>query len=253
MRHASVVARRIASLGSRGLRQRIRRRGGAIRRRQWRREGRRQRQRRRRRDGGQRWHRLARWLGRNGGQRAGSAGNAGNAGNGGTAGGSGGTAGTAGNGGTAGTGAGCGAAPSVQCGTGGPCSFPQGVPDPDFYHWACTFQETDKSVDDAVNAVMANLSGCGVGSDCVITTVGGSTINEICQNWFAAVAAELRNQGYCAGQHAESSTDEIAVSNTCCEGKWYGYHICNYGGGKVVWNPGARRGWWMIKPSYCAP
>ncbi|MCA9596477.1 MAG: hypothetical protein KC776_24345, partial [Myxococcales bacterium] len=156
-------------------------------------------------------------------------------------------------GGAAGAGAGCGAAAAVQCGTGGPCAFPQGVPDPDFIAAACTYQDTDKSVDDAVNAVMATLSGCGVGSDCPITTVGGSDVNEICQNWFAAVTAELRNQGFCAGQHAVGSTDEIAVSNTCCEGKWYGYHICNYGGGKVVWNPGARRGWWQIQSSYCTP
>ena len=156
-------------------------------------------------------------------------------------------------GGAAGAGAGCGAAAAVQCGTGGPCAFPQGVPDPDFIAAACTYQDTDKSVDDAVNAVMATLSGCGVGSDCPITTVGGSDVNEICQNWFAAVTAELRNQGFCAGQHAVGSTDEIAVSNTCCEGKWYGYHIGNYGGGKVVWNPGARRGWWQIQSSYCTP
>jgi len=38
---------------------------------------------------------------------------------------------------------------------------------------------------------------------------------------------------------------------TGCGGKWYGYHICNYGGPKVVWNPGARRGWWAINPAYC--
>ncbi len=160
-------------------------------------------------------------------------------------------------GGAAGTAAGgsaaCGAAASVQCGTGGPCSFPQGVPDPDFINVACTYQDTDSSVDAAVNSVMASLSGCGVGSDCTITGFAGTTIDEICQSWFAAVTQELRAQGFCAGQHSVGSTDEIAVSNTCCEGKWYGYHICNYGGGKVVWNPGARRGWWMITPSYCSP
>jgi hypothetical protein len=187
------------------------------------------------------------WPGGTGGGAGTSVASGGAAGAGGAAGG-GGTAG-----GTGGTGAGCGAAPPVQCGTGGPCSFPQGVPDPAFVASACTYQDTDKAVDDAVNAVMGSLSGCGIGSDCTITTVGGSSVDEICQNWFAAVATELRNQGYCAGQHTEGHTDEIAVSNTCCEGKWYGYHICNYGGGKVVWNPGARRGWWMIEPSYCYP
>ena len=62
---------------------------------------------------------------------------------------------------------------------------------------------------------------------------------------------ELRAQGLSAGQHEVGQTDEIAVSNTGCTGEWYGYHICNYGGPKVVWNPGARRGWWAIDPGYC--
>ncbi len=162
-----------------------------------------------------------------------------------------GTAGASGAG--SGGAAGCGAAPAVQCSGGAPCQFPQGVPDSDFIASACTYQDTDSSVDAAVNAAMASLTGCGVGSDCPITGFAGATADEICQSWFAAVTAELRGQGYCAGQHAVGSTDEIAVSNTCCDGKWYGYHICNYGGPKVVWNPGARRGWWMIDASYCAP
>lgn len=185
------------------------------------------------------------------------------------AGGTAGTGATAGQGGGSGTGAGgtagsggsaqggSGGCPSAgwtyQCATSCPGSFPQGVPDSDFIESACSYGDTDKTVDQAVNAVMASLSGCSVGSDCPITVVAGTTANEICQNWFAAVTQALRAQGYCAGQHAVGSTDEIAVNNTCCEGKWYGYHICNYGGAKVVWNPGARRGWWAIKSSYCGP
>jgi hypothetical protein len=142
---------------------------------------------------------------------------------------------------------------TFQCATACPSSFPQGVPDSDFIENACSYGDTDHAVDNAVNQVMASLTGCGIGSDCPITVVAGTTTNEICQNWFAAVTQALRAQGYCAGQHAVGSTDEIAVNSTCCEGKWYGYHICNYGGAKVVWNPGARRGWWAIKASYCGP
>jgi hypothetical protein len=176
----------------------------------------------------------------------------------------GGSAGSA-QGGTAGTSSGAsagvasggcpsgGVAGSIACGAGGPCEFPQGVPDNEFIATACKYEDTDPSVDAAVNTVMASLTGCGIGSDCPITIFPTTEVNTICQSWFAAVAAELRAQGYCAGQHAFGSTDEIAVSNTCCEGKWYGYHICNYGGAKVVWNPGARRGWWMINPTYCGP
>lgn len=136
-------------------------------------------------------------------------------------------------------------------GTGGPCEFPQGVPDSDFTCSATSYQDTDPAVDAAVNQVMTALTGCGVASDCPLTGFAGTNSDEICQSWFAAVTKELRAKGYCAGQHAVGSTDEIAVSNTGCQGKWYGYHICNYGGPKVVWNPGARRGWWLIAPAYC--
>ena len=172
-------------------------------------------------------------------------------------GGSGGAAGTqaGGSGGaTTGGSAGAGGEPCEgQGGSGGPCAFPQGVPDPDFFCWAGAYQDTDPAVDAAVNAVMVELSGCNAGSDCTITGFPGTTVEEICQSWFAAVTDRLREQGFCAGQHIVGHTDEIAVSDTGCTGKWFGYHICNYGGGKVVWNPGARRGWWMIEPSYCPP
>lgn len=143
---------------------------------------------------------------------------------------------------------------AVTCVHNAPCSFPQGVPDPEgFIGTATSYSDTDPAVDAAVNAVMVSLTGCGVSSDCDIVGFPGATTEEICQSWFVAVTQALRDQGFCAGQHVLGSTDEIAVSNTCCEDKWYGYHICNYGGPKVVWNPGARRGWWMIDPNYCGP
>ncbi len=183
-------------------------------------------------------------------------------GTGGTGGTSGGDGGQAGAGGTQSAGAGAqtggvaGSGGSIcegHGGSGGPCAFPQGVPESDYPCSATSYQDTDPTVDADVNAVMASLSGCSPGSDCTITVVPGTNFDEICQNWFAAVTQALREQGYCAGQHEVGHTDEIAVSNTGCTGKWYGYHICNYGGGKVVWNPGARRGWWMILPSHCPP
>ena len=130
--------------------------------------------------------------------------------------------------------------------------FPQGVPDPDgFIASASSYQDTDPVVDAAVNAAMQKLTGCNPGSDCPITGLPGANADEVCQSWFAAVTAELRAQGFCAGQHVVGSTDEIAVTNVSCNTKWYGYHVCNYGGPKVVWNPGARRGWWMIAAQYC--
>ena len=146
---------------------------------------------------------------------------------------------------------GCGWVAPPAPGWAGGCAFPQGVPDESFIGTACAYQDTDPAVDAAVNAVMTALSGCGVGSDCALVGVRDGSVEEVCQAWFAAVTQALRDQGYCAGQHAVGSTDEIAVSDTGCAGKWYGYHICFYGGPKVVWNPGARRGWWAIDPAYC--
>lgn len=57
---------------------------------------------------------------------------------------------------------------------------------------------------DLVNAVMAAITGCEVGSDCLLK---GKTA----QSWQAEVEAALRQHQVCAGQHAPD-TDEIAVS-----------------------------------------
>lgn len=139
------------------------------------------------------------------------------------------------------------ACPSVATG----CAFPQGVPEAEFSSTAASYADTDPAVDAAVNAAMTKLTGCPAGTSCSLMAFTGANADLKCQSWFAAVTAELRAQGFCAGQHEVGSTDEIAVSNTGCPGKWYGYHVCNYGGPLVVWNPGARRGWWQINPARC--
>lgn len=180
-----------------------------------------------------------------GGAGSGSGGSGGGTGS--STGGSGGSTGssTGGSGGSA-VGGGTGGSPGVSTGA----SFPQGVPESGFIAAATSYGDTDPSVDAAVNAVMVLLTGCGVGSSCSLSASAGATTDEKCQSWFAAVTAALRAQGFDAGQHQEGGTDEIAVSSTGCTGKWYGYHVCSYGGPTVVWN-GARRGWWRIDPSYC--
>jgi hypothetical protein len=38
---------------------------------------------------------------------------------------------------------------------------------------------------------------------------------------------------------------------TGCGGLWFGYHVFNYGGLKVVWNNGAQRGSWSINQAHC--
>jgi hypothetical protein len=137
--------------------------------------------------------------------------------------------------------------PAVPAG----CSFPQGVPDADFIATSNSYADTDPVVDALVNAAASKLTGCPVGSTCSLGNFPGTTPEARCQSWFNALTAELRAQGLCAGLHEVGVTDEIAVSNTGCPGKWYGYHACYYGGPTVVWNPGARREWWQINPARC--
>lgn len=130
----------------------------------------------------------------------------------------------------------------VTCPASSGCTFPQGVPDADF----TAHSDTNAALADTINGVMEGLSGCSRGSDC---DLGASYPDP--QQWFAAVNARLRALGYCAGQHEDGATDEIAVSTTGCAGLWYGYHVFHYGVMKVVWNPGAQRGSWSIPATDC--
>jgi hypothetical protein len=134
-----------------------------------------------------------------------------------------------------------------DCSGSGDCAFPQGVPDEAFSGGS----QNNPALGDRVNAVMRDLTGCNIGSTCSLSTYAGATADEKCQSWFAAVNAALRAQGLCAGLHEEGVTDEIAVSDTGCTGRWYGYHVCYYGGPTVVWSPGAQRGYYEILPAYC--
>lgn len=140
---------------------------------------------------------------------------------------------------------------AAPCDDDNAAAFPLNVPEEGFIAAATSSSDTDPAVDAAVNDVMVALTGCGVSSSCDLSGYAGANAHEQCQSWFAAVTSELRARGYHAGQHEAGITDEIAVSNTGCAGRWYGYHVCNYGGPLVVWSPGARRGWWMIDPAYC--
>lgn len=68
-----------------------------------------------------------------------------------------------------------------------------------------------------VNAAMKRLRPhCEVGGDCLINDYTR-------QSWQAAVNAELRKAGFCAGQHTPS-TDEIAVAVKASD-PWQGFHV----------------------------
>lgn len=118
------------------------------------------------------------------------------------------------------------------------CSFPQGLPEGEY-----TGAEASSTKAALVNAVMAEITGCNVGSRCLH---GKSP-----QEWMQLVVAAIRERGTCAGQHIDGQTDEIAVKvdNAC---RWEGYHITTHGANPtVVWAPGAVRPSWIIPSRYC--
>jgi hypothetical protein len=118
--------------------------------------------------------------------------------------------------------------------------FPQGVPESDF-----TGGPTTSVLGTQVNAAIERVTRCPKGTDCP-TGMGAD-------EFFGKVNAELRSTGLWAGRHDDEppgASDEIAVA-TSCEGWWESYHIYNYGGGKVVWSPGAARPAYKIDPKWC--
>ena len=107
---------------------------------------------------------------------------------------------------------------------------------------------TTLAIGPMVNRVMSDLTGCSEGSDCFH---GEGPGEQGAQRWMAKVNAELRKRGLCAVQHQTGITDEIAV-NTACDGPFEGFHVANYGSGKVVWSPGAARPSWIPTKGVCS-
>jgi hypothetical protein len=118
------------------------------------------------------------------------------------------------------------------------CDFPQGVPEHEFTGLPVSSEHAS-----TVNEVMAEITGCNVGSRCVH---GKSP-----QEFMRLVVVALRERGLCAGQHITGHTDEIAVASSC-EGVWEGYHNAYFGTpSTVVWSPGGNRPAYQIPSSYC--
>lgn len=117
--------------------------------------------------------------------------------------------------------------------------FPQGIPEAEYTKIPATSERAEE-----VNVVMAEITGCNIGSRCLH--------NKSPQEWMQLVVIALREQGIDAGQHVDGETDEIAVRvprNVC---RWEGYHVTTYANKPtVVWNPGAVRPSYSIPPSYC--
>lgn len=129
---------------------------------------------------------------------------------------------------------GCPEPPDGEC-----LKFPQGVPESDF-----TGGATTSVLGNQVNAAIERVTRCTTGSNC---DAGEA------EEFYAKVNAELRSTGLWAGRHDDEppgASDEIAVA-TSCTGWWESYHIYNFGGGKVVWSPGAARPAYKIDPKWC--
>jgi len=121
------------------------------------------------------------------------------------------------------------------------CGFPQGAPNSDF-----TGTTNPGTFGSVVNSVMADLSGCAVGTDCPIT-FGPDP-------WMALVCDRLCEIGLNCGRHDDEppgATDQISVKRgSFCDGKAHeNYQIYNYGGKKVRWAPGGQQDGWILNPN----
>jgi hypothetical protein len=130
----------------------------------------------------------------------------------------------------------------VECPTEPPvasCGFPQGIPNEKF-----TLAPNPGTYGSAINAVMADITRCSVGSDCPIT-FGPDP-------WMALVCEKLCEAGLNCGRHINATpggTDQISVkSGSFCDGQPHqNYKIYNYGGGKVIWAPAAKQDGWRVE------
>jgi hypothetical protein len=117
------------------------------------------------------------------------------------------------------------------------CGFPQGLEASEF-----TGGSKLRTKGNLVNEVMAEITGCNVGSNC---PHGKSP-----QEWMSVVVQTLQERGECAGQHIDGHSDEIAIHTGDCV--WESYHIAYFGDpSTVVWYPGALRWAYRIPSKYC--
>jgi hypothetical protein len=120
----------------------------------------------------------------------------------------------------------------------GECGFPQGIPEDRFRG-----VQNPGTYGSVVNRVMADLTGCAVGSNCPITFHPDT--------WMGMVCEGLCGKGLNCGRHRDSSpgaSDQISVKQgDFCDGKLHeNYQVYNYGGRQVRWAPGAAQDGWLV-------
>jgi hypothetical protein len=125
------------------------------------------------------------------------------------------------------------------------CGFPQGIPNSKF-----TGTTNPGVYGSAVNRIMADLTGCAVGSDCPITFHPDT--------WMGLVCEEACKIGLNCGRHDNEppgATDQISVKEgSFCDGKLHeNYQIYNYGGKKVRWAPGGKQDGWFVQCNGAPP
>lgn len=98
------------------------------------------------------------------------------------------------------------------------CSFPQGIPDEQFTPVKARISEAEAL---AINQATAKVGGCEIGSDCPLGTDPQAAMRSI--------VLQLRRDGYCAGQHVDGDTDELAFAavGQCAIG-WHGAHVVKW-------------------------
>jgi hypothetical protein len=120
------------------------------------------------------------------------------------------------------------------------------VPEEDF-----TGVENPGTYGSVVNSVMAELTGCAVGTDCPITFGPDPWMHMVCDE---LCKIEVQGVNLNCGRHDDEppgATDQISViRGSFCDGRPHeNYQIYNYGGKKVRWAPGGQQDGWVIDPN----
>jgi len=114
--------------------------------------------------------------------------------------------------------------------------FPQGIPDDQFEKLPHT-----NSLRGEVNVLMAELSGCGIGSSC--------KLDMDADQWMNLVTMKMRDRGFNAGRHidpfpgqcepGQGCSDQISLlagGKNWCVDQHSNQQIYEFGGGKVRWD-----------------
>ena len=99
--------------------------------------------------------------------------------------------------------------------SGAVCSFPQGLAESDYH-----FSTGLPTLGDRVNAAVAAIGLCNVGSACPLGTDPQLALRRI--------IVKLQLAGLCAGQDVNGESDQLDVSLSCASGSWETFHAVKW-------------------------